>query len=258
LNRSISIIVPAYNEEKRLPTALPKIIQFLQRSAWDFAEVILVDDGSTDGTLRVAEQFRAEFPLMRVLRNPGNRGKGYAVRHGMLECRGDWALFTDADLSAPIEELDKLWAAAERENAQVAVGSRALDRALIGVHQSWFRENAGKMFNLVMRLVTGLPYWDTQCGFKLFEARAAQEIFGRQLLDGFGFDVEVLFIAQHLGYRAVEVPVRWNDVQGTKVSAWRGVAAFADPLRVRWHQIRGLYAREAKTRTRTESKVELL
>jgi len=159
----------------------------------------------------------------------------------MLECRGEWALFSDADLSAPIEELDKLWHEVERAGAQIAVGSRALDRRLIGVHQSWFRENAGRLFNLVMRLVTGLPLHDTQCGFKLFEAKAAHEIFRRQLLEGFGFDVEVLFIARRLGYCAVEVPVEWNDVPGTKVSALRGLAAFLDPLLVRWNQIRGRY-----------------
>ena len=242
MTRSISIIIPAYNEEKRLPATLRKVIGYLQSSGWEFAEVVVVDDGSADGTVQVAEGLQSGFPDLRVLRNPGNRGKGYAVRHGMLECRGEWALFTDADLSAPIEELDKLWEAAGQAGARVAVGSRALDRGLIGVRQSWFRENAGKLFNLVMRLITGLPIRDTQCGFKLFEASAAREIFRRQLLDGFGFDVEVLFIARRLGYREVEVPVRWNDVQGTKVSALRGVAAFLDPVRVRWNQIRGRYA----------------
>jgi len=185
---------------------------------------------------------RTAFPNLRVLRNPGNRGKGYAVRHGMREGSGEWALFTDADLSAPIEELETLWQAIEREGAQVAVGSRALDRRLIGVHQSWFRENAGRVFNLVMRLITGLPFHDTQCGFKLFETAAAREIFRRQLLDGFGFDVEVLFIGRCLGYCEIEVPVKWSDVAGTKVSTWRGVAAFLDPLLVRWNQIRGRYA----------------
>jgi dolichyl-phosphate beta-glucosyltransferase len=242
LTRSISIIIPAYNEEKRLPAALRQVIEYLRRGGWPFAEILVVDDGSTDGTVQVAERMRAEYPDLRVLRNPGNRGKGYAVRHGMLECRGEWALFTDADLSAPIEELAKLWQAAEQAGVSVAVGSRALDRRLIGVHQSWFRENAGRLFNLSMRLITGLPFRDTQCGFKLFEAGAAREIFRRQLLDGFGFDVEVLFIARRLGYRGVEVPVRWNDVQGTKVSTLRGLAAFLDPLRVRWNQIRGRYA----------------
>ena len=242
MTRSISIIIPAYNEEKRLPAALARVIEFMQHGDWTFAEILVVDDGSNDGTVRVAEQVGAGFPNLRVLRNPGNRGKGYAVRHGMLECRGEWALFTDADLSAPIEELEKLWQAAERAGAQVAVGSRALDRKLIGVHQSWFRENAGRIFNLSMRIVTGLPFRDTQCGFKLFEASAAREIFTRQLLDGFGFDVEVLFIGRRLGYREIEVPVKWNDVAGTKVSAWQGVTAFLDPLLVRWNQIRGRYA----------------
>jgi glycosyltransferase involved in cell wall biosynthesis len=241
LTRSISIIIPAYNEEKRLPAALRQVIDYLRRGGWVFAEILVVDDGSTDGTVHVAEQMRAEYPDLRVLRNPSNRGKGYAVRHGMLECRGEWALFTDADLSAPIAELDTLWQAAERDGAHVAVGSRALDRRLILVHQSWFRENAGRMFNLVMRLITGLPFRDTQCGFKLFEAGAAREIFRRQLLDGFGFDVEVLFIGRRLGYREIEVPVKWSDVAGTKVSTWRGVAAFLDPLLVRWNQVRGRY-----------------
>jgi glycosyltransferase involved in cell wall biosynthesis len=241
LTRSISIIIPAYNEEKRLPAALGQVIAYLQGGDWAFAEILVVDDGSTDGTAGVAEKMRADYPNMRVLRNPGNRGKGYAVRHGMLECRGEWALFTDADLSAPIAELETLWQAMEREGAQVAVGSRALDRRLIGVHQSWFRENAGRVFNLSMRLITGLPFRDTQCGFKLFETGAAREIFRRQLLDGFGFDVEVLFIGRRLGYREIEVPVRWNDVAGTKVSTWRGLAAFLDPVRVRWNQVRGRY-----------------
>jgi glycosyltransferase involved in cell wall biosynthesis len=242
LIRSISIIIPAYNEEKRLPATLRQVIGYLRRGGWPFAEILLVDDGSTDCTAQVAEQMRAEYPDLRVLRNPGNRGKGYAVRHGMLECRGEWALFTDADLSTPIEELDKLWQAAGRDGAQVAVGSRALDRRLIGVHQSWFRENVGRVFNLVMRLSTGLPFHDTQCGFKLFEAAAAREICRRQLLYGFGFDVEVLFIGRRLGYREIEVPVKWNDVEGTKMTALRGLAAFLELLRVRWNQIRGRYA----------------
>ena len=242
MTRSISIIIPAYNEEKRLPTALRQVVEYLKRGNWPFAEILVVDDGSTDGTLQVAEQSRAEFPDLRVLRNPGNRGKGYAVRHGMLECRGEWAMYSDADLSTPIEELETLWQAIERAGAQVAVGSRALDRRLIGVHQSFFRENVGKVFNLLMRLATGLPFHDTQCGFKLFEARAARDIFRRQLLDGLGFDVEVLFIGRRLGYREIEVAVPWNDVPGTKVSAVRGMLGFVDPWRVRWNSLRGRYS----------------
>jgi len=209
---------------------------------WDGAEVLVVDDGSTDNTAAVAEQFRALDSRVRLLRNPGNRGKGYSVRHGMLEAAADWLLFTDADLSAPIEELDKLLAAAVDKGVAVAIGSRAVDRSLIGVHQSAFRENAGRLFNLLMRLVTGLPFWDTQCGFKLFEREAAHRVFRLQRLTGFGFDVEVLFIARRLGYGIAEVPVRWDHVAGTKVSMIRdSLRMFTDLAHVRWNQLRGLY-----------------
>lgn len=233
---SLSIVIPAYNEEPRLAATLERISEYLASQAPPFAEILVVDDGSRDCTAQVA----ARFPGVRVLRNPGNRGKGYSVRHGMLEARGEWTMFTDADLSTPVEELEKLWAAA-REGAAVAIGSRALDRSLIGVHQPYLRETSGRLFNLFMRMVTGLPFHDTQCGFKLFRSCAARKIFARQSLDGFGFDVEVLFIARRLGYPVAEVPVRWNDVAGTKVSLARGMQAFLDPLRIRWNQLTGRY-----------------
>lgn len=236
MRRSISIIIPAYNEENRLPGSLGAVRDYLSQTAWDFVEVVVVDDGSRDGTAEAARSTGA-----RVLPNPGNRGKGYSVRHGVLEAKGEWVLVTDADLSAPIAELEKLWSAAQGERAQVAIGSRAVDRSLVGVHQPAMREWMGRGFNLAMRLVTGLPFRDTQCGFKLFEAAAAREIFGRQRLDGFGFDVEVLFIAQRLGYRCLEVPVRWDNVEGTKVSLWLGMTAFLDLLKVRWNGITGKY-----------------
>jgi glycosyltransferase involved in cell wall biosynthesis len=236
LNRSISIIIPAYNEEKRLPATLLKVREYLDAAKWDFAEILVVDDGSRDGTPQVATGAG-----VRLLRNPGNRGKGYSVKHGMLEAKGEWCLFTDADLSSPIGELEKLWSAAQRAGARVAVGSRAVDRSLVGVHQSPLREFSGRIFNLAMRLVTGLPFKDTQCGFKLFESQAAREVFSRQQLDGFGFDVEVLFIARKLNYKSIEVPVRWDNVEGTKVSLFLGVAAFLDPLLVRWNAIKGKY-----------------
>ena len=236
MRRSISIIIPAYNEEKRLPATLRTVKAYLEAASWEFSEIVVVDDGSRDGTVEVARKAG-----MRLLRNPGNRGKGYSVRHGMLDAQGDWVLFSDADLSTPIEELDKLWTAVERERAQAAIGSRDLDRSLIGVRQPLFREFGGRFFNLVIRLITGLPFHDTQCGFKLFEGAAAREIFGRQRVERFGFDVEVLFIAQRLGYRTLEVPVRWNDVAGTKVSMLGAVAAFLDPLKVRWNGITGKY-----------------
>jgi len=237
LRRSISIIIPAYNEEKRIPASLVKVRDYLDGSTWEFSEVVVINDGSRDATAAVARAAGA-----RVIENPGNRGKGYSVKHGMLEAKGEWALYTDADLSAPIEDLERLWAALEREGAQVAVGSRGVDRSLVGVHQPLAREAMGRLFNLVMRIVTGLPFRDTQCGFKLFETRVAKDVFARQQLDGFGFDVEVLFIARRLGYKLKEVAVRWNNVQGTKVSLFLGAAAFADLVRVRWNGLRGKYS----------------
>jgi glycosyltransferase involved in cell wall biosynthesis len=236
LRRSLSIIIPAFNEAKRLPASLVKVREYLSVSQWDFAEIVVVDDGSVDNTVQLARDAG-----VRVLQNPGNRGKGYSVKHGMLEAKGEWALFTDADLSAPIGEVEKLWSALERAHAQVAVGSRAVDRSLVGVHQPLLREAVGRVFNAAMRAVTGLPFKDTQCGFKIFETSAGREVFSRQQLDGFGFDVEVLFIAKQLGLKSVEVPVRWDNVEGTKVSLLLGFAAFLDLLKVRSNALQGKY-----------------
>lgn len=239
---SISIVIPAFNEEKRLPSTLESVLAYLRRGGWSAIETLVVDDGSTDGTAAVVDEWRARHPEIRLLSNPGNRGKGYSVRHGMLKARGDWVLFTDADLSAPIEQLATLMEAARRRGADVAIGSRALDRSLIGVHQSVFREQAGRIFNLAVRLLVGLPFWDTQCGFKLFSSEAARAVFGRARLDRFGFDVEALFLARKLGFRVVEEPVRWDHVEGTKVSMFRdSLDMFLDLLRVRWNQLRGYY-----------------
>ena len=234
-------MIPAYNEERRLPSTLDAVLGWLAGTGFADAEVIVVDDGSRDGTAALAEKRSAADARVRLLRNPGNRGKGYAVRHGMLEARGEWVLFSDADLSAPIEELPKLLEAARENNAAVAIGSRALNRALIGVHQSRWRELSGIVFNWLMRRITGLPFADTQCGFKLYRRDAARQIFQRQRLDGFGFDVEDLFIARRLGLAAVEVPVRWNNVEGTKVGLAQGLRSFADLLVIRWNGARGLY-----------------
>jgi len=241
LTRSLTIVIPAYNEENRLPATLQKVRCYLSRTKWDFSEIVVVDDGSRDATARLAQNMAAEGQSIRVLRNPGNRGKGYSVRNGVQKAKGEWTLVTDADLSTPVEELERLWTAARDAGAQIAIGSRALDRSLIGVHQPLLRESAGRLFNLAARLTTGLPYQDTQCGFKLFETSAAREIFRRQCIERFGFDVEALFIARRLGYSVVEIPVEWNNVKGTKVSAFGGLAAFLDPVKVRWHQLRGHY-----------------
>jgi glycosyltransferase involved in cell wall biosynthesis len=238
----ISVVIPAYNEEHRLPATLRAIVDYFTARDWPAWEVVVVNDGSRDGTAAAAARFAEANPCVRVLENPGNRGKGYSVRHGMLDARGEWILFTDSDLSAPIEELDKLLDAARAQKAQVAIGSRAVDRRLIEVRQTWFREMAGRIFNLLMRSVTGLPFSDTQCGFKLFERAAAKEIFRRQQIERWGFDAEVLFIARKLGYKTVEVPVRWSHAEGTKVSMFQdSVNMFVDLFRIRRNQLRGLY-----------------
>ncbi len=239
--RSLSIVIPAYNEEQRLPATLGRIAAWLETRPLDFVEILVVDDGSTDRTAGVVREAAARDPRVRLLQNPGNRGKGYAVRHGMQKAQGEWVLFTDADLSAPIEDMERLEAAVERESADGAIGSRALDRSLVLKHQSPVRELSGRIFNLCMRLITGLPYRDPQCGFKLFRRDVARCVAARQQSDGFGFDVEILFIARRHGYRIVEVPVRWANVEGTKVSLAKGLAAFLDLVRVRWNDLRGLY-----------------
>lgn len=234
---SLSVVIPAYNEETRLPSTLNRIVEWLSGRAFEFSEIIVVDDGSSDATARVIENSSA-----RLIRNPGNRGKGYAVRNGMLNARGQWVLYTDADLSTPIEEACKLYDAASAANAVIAIGSRALDRSLVSVHQSAFREYSGRGFNLVMRSLTGLPFRDTQCGFKLFAADAARAVFSRQILDGFSFDVEDLYIAKQCGLKAIEVAVRWANVEGSKVSLGTGLQSFGDLLRIRRNGLAGRYA----------------
>jgi dolichyl-phosphate beta-glucosyltransferase len=241
---SLSLIIPAYNESRRLPATLGCILAYAERCPLRLSEIIVVNDGSQDETAAVVETgvSSGRYPAMiRLVSNPGNRGKGYAVRHGMASAKGDWILSTDADLSAPIEEVEKLLAAARREDAVVAIGSRGLDRSLILTRQPLLREYSGRLFNVVMRLITGLPFRDTQCGFKLFRADAAREIFPRQIEDGFSFDVEDLVIARSRGLRAVEIPVVWSNVEGTKVSLMQGIKSFADLLRIRWHALRGRY-----------------
>jgi len=238
---TLSIVIPAYNEERRLPATLDVVFNWLDASPYGDAEVLVVDDGSTDATAAVVESRAAMEPRLRLVQNPGNRGKGFAIRHGMLQAKGDWILFSDADLSAPIDELPKLLAAAQEQGAAIAIGSRALDRSLIGVHQSQWREMSGILFNRIMRVITGLPFSDTQCGFKLFRRDAARRVFPLQRLDGFSFDVEDLFVAHTLGIPTIEVPVRWNNVEGTKVGLMQGVASFLDLLRIRWNWLQGQY-----------------
>lgn len=240
---SLSIVIPAYNEAQRLGATLDRIAAYLNGARFTNPEIIVVDDGSNDGTAALVEKHAAADSRIRLLRNPGNRGKGYAVRHGMLEARGDWVLFSDADLSSPIEEVEDLLEAAAATDAAVAIGSRALDRSMVKTHQSAARELSGRFFNVLMRLITGLPFQDTQCGFKLYRRDAARAVFALQRLDGFSFDVEDLVIAKRLGLRAIETPVEWANVEGTKVSLAKGLQSFADLVRIRWFDLTGSYRR---------------
>ena len=240
---ALSIIIPAYNEECRLPRSLVKIRDYLAARSLtpDQVEIIVVDDGSKDGTAAAAKEWSRELPSLRLVPNGENRGKGYSVRHGMQQARGRVALFTDADLSAPIEEAGKLLAAIEAGN-DVAIGSRAVNRALIFGHQPRLREIAGMIFNGFVRLFTGLPFQDTQCGFKAFVRERSQIIFEQQRVEGFGFDPEILFLAKRHGLRSIEIPVRWGHDPVTKVHVLRdSLLMFFDLVYIRWNWLIGRY-----------------
>ena len=239
----LSIIVPAFNEERRLPKTLDGIEAYLASRRFN-AEIIVVDDGSTDGTAALVEDRRSGSPSLRLVSNGQNCGKGFSVRHGMLEARGEIALFTDADLSTPIEEADKLLAALREGAFDVAIGSRALDRSLIRVHQSPARELAGIIFNFTVRMITGLPFSDTQCGFKAFRRERARIVFEQQRCEGFGFDPEILFLAQRHRLRIIEIPVHWSHNSGSKVRVMiDSVRMFAELLTIRWNSWTGRYPR---------------
>jgi dolichyl-phosphate beta-glucosyltransferase len=233
----LSVVIPAYDEAERLPLTLARVAAHLE--AWGRPyEILVVDDGSRDAT---AERAREGGGLsVTVLRNETNRGKGHAVRRGVLASRGSRILMTDADLSTPIEELSRL-AARMDEGYDVVIASRALPGARIEVRQPWHRENMGRLFNLAVRLLVVRGLRDTQCGFKLFAREPARAIFSACRLDGFCFDVEALFIARRRGYRVVEIPVTWRNDAATRVGNWRGFLAFLDLARIRANAVRGLY-----------------
>ncbi len=241
----LSVVIPAYNEALRISSSLDKVSAYL--AAQNYAsELIVVDDGSTDATPDLLRGFAASHPQTRIIRNQPNRGKGFTVRRGVLEAQGEFVLFTDADQSAPIEEIVKLLAALETHRADAAVGSRALDRRLIGVAQPWYRQQAGRAFNLMVRAITGLKIHDTQCGFKLFRSGVARRAFVLQRVTGFAFDAEVLFLIVRQGGKVVEVPVRWNDNPATKVHFLRdSIRMFLDLLALRWRWARGRYRPKA-------------
>ncbi|MGI9036349.1 MAG: dolichyl-phosphate beta-glucosyltransferase [Pyrinomonadaceae bacterium] len=251
MNAMISIVVPAFDESARLGDSIQKIAAYLEREI-PAAELIVVDDGSDDDTAKVAEKSFAAFPNMaaKIIRYEKNRGKGFAVRTGLAEAKGDIALFSDADLSTPITELPKLVAPIQNGEFDVTFGSRALDRSLIGTHQPWRREQSGKIFNLIVRILTGLPFWDTQGGFKAFNMTKFRPLLPMMQIDRFGFDVEFLYVAYQNKLRLKETPVRWNDVAGSKISFIKGLPAFAEVDKIRRNAKKGLYNENRRQKTK--------
>jgi dolichyl-phosphate beta-glucosyltransferase len=233
-------VIPAYNESARLGATLEKVLAFVQACGWD-AEVIVVNDGSRDDTAEIVRSFAAKTPVLRLLENPGNRGKGYSVRNGMLNARGGIILFSDADLSSPIEEAPKLFKALDT-GADIAIGSRWL-RAETQTHrQPLHRQVFGRIYNLILRVTLGLRFKDTQCGFKAFRKAAVQAIFPMQKIERWGFDPEVLFLARKFRFKVQEIPVAWGHSGGTRINpVIDGSRMFLDMLRIRWNDLTGKY-----------------
>ena len=240
-----SIVIPAYNEAARILAALEAVVECVRRRGWD-AEVIVVDDGSRDRTAEIVRSFAATAPEFRLLQNEVNRGKGYSVRRGMLQALGEIVLFTDADLSAPIDEAEGLFEAISA-GADIAIGSRWLERSRQTIRQPLYRRFFGRCFNGVTRAIMGLPYADTQCGFKAFTRAAAQSVFPLQTIERWGFDPEILFIARKNGYRIVEIPVSWAHDERTQISYLRdGMRMLEDISIVRWNAFLGRYSKRAE------------
>ena len=238
----ISIVIPAYNESARIEMALARVLSCVYEREWD-AEVLVVDDGSTDDTAAIVQRWMSKHPRLQLFENPGNRGKGYSVRNGLLQATGQIVMFTDADLSAPIEEAERLFRAIE-DGADVAIGSRWLDKQRQTRHQPLYRRFFGRCYNALTRLVMGLPYKDTQCGFKAFRRSAARCIFPLQTIERWGFDPEILFIAQKLDFKIVEVPVTWGHDERSRISYLRdGSQMLREMVEIRSNSLRGRYDR---------------
>jgi glycosyltransferase involved in cell wall biosynthesis len=239
----LSFVIPAYNEAARLGNTLKQVLVYLESQPYK-SEVIVVNDGSTDNTAQVVEAVFASLAVSvpsRLISYSPNRGKGYAVRQGLLAAKGAVALFSDADLSTPVTDLPLLLNPILAGDFDVVFGSRAMDRSLIGVHQPWLREQSGRFFNLIMQLATGLPYSDTQCGFKAFRLEVCRPIVAGATLDRFGFDVELLYLAHRAGLRLSEQPVHWNDATGSKVGLLNGLDGFRELRQLRRRAQRGHY-----------------
>jgi dolichyl-phosphate beta-glucosyltransferase len=236
----VSVVVPAFNEAVRIGDSLRKIEAYLGKLPFT-SEILVVDDGSSDDTSAIVKGFGLKG--LRLIRNEANHGKGFAVQMGALAATGEYVLLSDADLSAPIEELGKLLAAAENQRADVVIGSRAVDRSLISIHQSRVRELGGILFNQMVRLFLGLNLHDTQCGFKLFKREKIRPVFEKLTIWGFGFDPELLFLSSRAGLKILEVPVRWSHAEGSKIRFLRdGIRMFTDLVRIRWNSMRGRYS----------------
>ena len=236
-----SIVIPAYNESSRLRPTLDELLRYVEERQWD-VEILVVNDGSRDDTADIVREYAQAHPQILLVENPGNRGKGYSVRNGMLHARGAICLFTDADLSSPISEAPKLFDAIAA-GADIAIGSRWLRADLQTERQPLYRQLFGRIFNLVLRVFLGLNFADTQCGFKAFRREAAQRIFPLQRIERWGFDPEILFLARRLGFSVKEVPVVWAHSEGTRLSPLRdGLRMFGEVLRIRWNSIAGAYS----------------
>lgn len=235
-----SIVIPAYNEGPRLGPTLERVLAYVRAQVWN-AEVIVVNDGSRDNTADIVRSFAAKDPALRLLENPGNRGKGYSVRNGILHARGQTIIFSDADLSSPIEESVKLLAALEA-GADIAIGSRWLRAETQTQRQPIHRQIFGRVFNLMLRATLGLQFADTQCGFKAFKSTAAQTIFPLQKIERWGFDPEILFLARKFGFKVTEVPVAWGHSGETRIHpVLDGAKMFQEMLRIRWYSLSGKY-----------------
>jgi len=240
---TLSIVIPAYNESARIGAALEQVLACVHESKWT-AEVIVVDDGSRDSTAEIVREFAKRDSIVRLIQNQVNRGKGFSVRNGMLHSSGDVMMFTDADLSSPMIETERLLNAI-REGADIAIGSRWLDKGRQTKHQPWYRQMFGRCFNAVTRLVMGLPFADTQCGFKAFRREAAYTVFQLQRIERWGFDPELLFIARKRGYTVREVPVTWGHDERSRLSYLKdGITMLEELVYIRWNAFIGAYNRD--------------
>ena len=240
-----SIVIPAYNESARIPATLQSVVAAIRTNQWS-AEVIVVNDGSKDSTAQLVRDFAHGAPEVRLIENPGNRGKGYSVRSGMLQALGEIVMFTDADLSAPMDEADRLFAAIAA-GADIAIGSRWLESGRQTHRQPLYRQFFGRCFNAVCRMVMRLPFADTQCGFKAFTRAAAHTVFQLQTIERWGFDPEILFIAIKRGFRVVEVPVSWAHDERTRMSYLKdGMQMLKELALVRWNALTGHYSKRTE------------